>query len=483
MAGARLQSVIAPFGVRNYRVQWMADLLASLAFEMELLLLGWYVLTETGSVMWLTAFGAMYFYGTIFSPLFGVAGDRVGHRNLLCVMRGWYLAIALTLMTLAFLGKLGPWMVLALSALMGFARPSDLSVRAATVVSIVPQDMLVGALGNSRATSDIARIAGALTGAGVLAGMGMGSAYVVVSACYASSLLLVLLVRPPVRDGASDASLLAASGRASVGPSSQPYASGRPSLSSASLPSEGGRPSPQPSPDARTGHGERGKQARASPWRDLVEGLAYVWNTPRLRAAMWLAFLMNATTLPLSGGLLAYVAKGVYHTDQSGLGLLSASFAAGAFIGSMVLSASGQRLPFARVMMSATLAWCALLVVFAQVTTASTGMVLLAIAGFLQSLSMVTMAMMLLATSVDQMRGRVMGVRMLAIISQVPGLPLAGWMIERWGFATMATIYAGGALVVTLFILVWWWSELWPIGARGNGGDAQRETEPAPAGG
>ena len=43
-------SALAPFRIRNYRFQWPADLLTSWAFEMETLILGWYVLVETGAV-------------------------------------------------------------------------------------------------------------------------------------------------------------------------------------------------------------------------------------------------------------------------------------------------------------------------------------------------------------------------------------------------------------------------------------------------
>ena len=47
-------SLLAPFRVRSFRFQWPADLATSWAFEMETLILGWYVLTETGSVLLLT---------------------------------------------------------------------------------------------------------------------------------------------------------------------------------------------------------------------------------------------------------------------------------------------------------------------------------------------------------------------------------------------------------------------------------------------
>src|SRR6201989_2893527 len=42
---------LAPFQVRSFRFQWPADLLASWAFEMEGVILGWFVLVSTGSVL------------------------------------------------------------------------------------------------------------------------------------------------------------------------------------------------------------------------------------------------------------------------------------------------------------------------------------------------------------------------------------------------------------------------------------------------
>src|ERR1043166_9749607 len=73
-------SILAPFHVPSFRFQWPADLLTSWAFEMETIILGWYVLVETGSVLWLTVFGASQYLGTLIAPLYGVAGDRLGHR-------------------------------------------------------------------------------------------------------------------------------------------------------------------------------------------------------------------------------------------------------------------------------------------------------------------------------------------------------------------------------------------------------------------
>jgi uncharacterized protein YqgC (DUF456 family) len=69
---------------------------------METLILGWYVLVETGSL--LTLFASLNFIGTLIAPMFGVVGDRIGHRDLLAMMRATYAVLAATLMTLALTG-------------------------------------------------------------------------------------------------------------------------------------------------------------------------------------------------------------------------------------------------------------------------------------------------------------------------------------------------------------------------------------------
>ena len=142
----------------------------------------------------------------------------------------------------------------------------------------------------------------------------------------------------PARSRARDWSRSSAWGR--------PTWSSRASTRSASLLTLGDRAAGA----AHHARDDAGRAARPSPWRDLKEGLAYVWSTPILLAMMWLAFLVNLTAFPLLNGLLPYVAKDVYRTDQTGLGYLVASFAAGALLGSIVLSQRRRRIPPARMM-------------------------------------------------------------------------------------------------------------------------------------
>src|SRR4030081_1738896 len=166
---------------------------------METLILGWYVLVETGSVLLLTVFASLSYTGTLIAPMFGVVGDRIGHRDLLAMMRATYAVLAATLMTLALTGDLTPSYVLIIVLLMGLVRPSDLGVRGALVANIMPHDLLIGTISISRTTMDTARITGALSGAGLFAALGMGPAYVAIVCLYVTATALTLCVVAPAR--------------------------------------------------------------------------------------------------------------------------------------------------------------------------------------------------------------------------------------------------------------------------------------------
>ena len=96
MSVQRLNTVSpwAPFRVPSYRFQWPSDLLTSWAFEMETIILGWYVLVHTDSVLLLTVFGSLQFIGTLLTPMLGVIADKVPRRTILYVMRAIFAAIA-----------------------------------------------------------------------------------------------------------------------------------------------------------------------------------------------------------------------------------------------------------------------------------------------------------------------------------------------------------------------------------------------------
>ena len=408
--------ILAAFRVRSFRFQWPADLLTSWAFEMETLILGWYVMVQTGSVLLLTLFGSAQFLGTLAAPMFGVLGDRVGGRLMLCAMRAIYATFAVTVMALAFTGWLTPAWAIALAALNGIVRPNDLVMRNALIGETIPPGHLMGALGMSRATMDSARVGGALAGAGLSTMLGIGLTYVFVTCFYLASLALTFGVA-----------------RARQVP-------------------DFAAPSPYPLP--LSGQRDWG-------WRELQDGVAHILSRPQLLAPMWLAFLINLTAYPASGGLLPYIAQRVYQVDATGLGWLAAAFSFGALLASIAMVVTGGPAHPERYTLVHTVLWYGLLLVFAHVPSLGGGLLVLLATGFVQSVAMISMTATLLTASGPGFRARVMGVRSLCVYGLPIGLIASGALIERIGYPLTLTVLAALGLVFTALIAVRWRAAMW----------------------
>ncbi len=168
----------------------------------------------------------------------------------------------------------------------------------------------------------------------------------------------------------------------------------------------------------------------------------HIWNTPSLLAIVWLALLFNFTAFPLTNGLLPYVAKEIYRIDQTGLGYLVASIGFGALLGALVMTWFNADVRLSRLMFVAGVIWHILILIFIQMQSLTGGIVMLFLCGVTQSLTMVCHTVLLLRTASQRFRGRVLGVRMLAIYSLPLGLLIAGVLIERIGFRWTASLFA-----------------------------------------
>jgi predicted MFS family arabinose efflux permease len=412
--------ILAAFRVRSFRFQWSADLLTSWAFEMETLVLGWYVMVHSGSVLLLTAFGSLQYVGTLAAPMFGVMGDRLGGRTMLCAMRATYAALAALLTCLALGGALTPVWVFVLAGLAGVVRPNDLVMRNSLIGETIPPEHLMGALGLSRTTMDSARIAGALAGAGLSTALGIGATYLFVTSLYVASLVLTF--------GVSRRALLA-------------------------------------DPVAASGRALTPGSSRGS---DLAAGLVRVLKTPELLAMMLLAFLVNLTAYPASNGLLPYVAQRIYRVDATGLGWLVASFALGGLAASVSTVVTGGPRHPARAALVAIGAWYVVLLGFGHAGSLVPGLAILLIAGFAQNVGMIAMAATLLGAAGAGYRGRVMGVRMLAVYGLPVGLMAFGLLIARIGYPSTITLAAAIGLICTVLIGVRWHASIWVRATAGR---------------
>ena len=397
--GARRGGIFAAFSIRSFRFQWSADVLSTWGFEMESLILGWYILIETESALLVAAVGALRFGGTLISPLVGVVADRFARRTLMVWMRALFSVLCLGIIVTDSMGALGPLMVLLIAGTAGLLRPAEHIIRNSLIADTVPKAHLVNAVGFSRTTNDTARIFGALAGAGLLASVGIGKAYMVITVMYLLAMCLtfgITLERP--RPGAT----------------------------------------------------------RATPWRDLRMGLRYVRQEKIIHLIMWLALLANVTAFPLTHGLLPVIAKDLYGLDELGLALMTALAALGSLAGSLFVAFMLRSRRVEPYMLWALVVWHLLVVAFALTPPSWLGWVILAAIGVASSTSMVTMAVALLDYTSAEFRGRVQGVRMLAVYGLPLGLLTAGMLIENISLITTLVVYGSSGFLLALWATLKW---------------------------
>jgi predicted MFS family arabinose efflux permease len=396
-APERKPRVFSVFTIRSYRFQWSADLLTSWAFEMELLILGWYVLVTTDSAFLLSVVAALQYGGTLLSPFFGVIADRVNRRSMLITLRASYAALALTLACMSAIGDIPTWLIFTIAGLGGLIRPSDLVVRNSLIADTVPVRQLRDAMGLSRTTMDSARILGALLGAGLLSSSGLAVAYGGVTTFYVLSIALAFGI-----------------------------------ASRAAVP------------------------VTAKPWAELKSGLRYMGDNRVIVGIVLLAFLVNLTAFPLSHGLLPVVARDIYAVDENGLAQLVASFAFGALVGSLITALAFRGARPGRTVAINVFIWYALLIGLGYTTSHTVGMGLLVLVGAAQSFGMISMSVLLLSTTESAYRGRVQGVRMLSVYGLPIGLLVGGALIERYGVASTFTVYGIAGIIGMGAILKRW---------------------------
>ena len=376
---------------------------------METLILGWYLLVETNSPLLVGLLGALRFGGTLISPIYGVVADRVNRRTMMIALRLVFFATAATIMVLGLARVLGPVHILLLAAVVGLTRTAEHVVRQSLIADTVPGPMLVNAIGLSRTTQDTARIAGALAGAWLLTLLGIGSAYVVVVCFYGLSVLLALGITTPAR---------------------------------------------------RT-------QREESPLQNLKSGLGYLRGEPVILAVMFLAFIVNLTAFPVMNGLMPVVARDIFHLEANGLARFVAITAVGAFVGSIAVASFMRVRSPERVMVAGIVAWHVALLVFARTDSTPFAMFVLACFGLSMSVAMVTMSIVLLGRTSPEYRGRVMGVRSLAVYGLPMGLLIGGFLFERLGPQTTLIINSIAGLVLTAAIVA-----IWPVLIRGRRDEA-----------
>jgi len=378
----------------NYRLYATGSVVSNVGTWMQRVAQDWLVLQLTnnsGAAIGITT-GLQFLPFLLFSPVAGLAADRIPKRRLLQLTNAGMALPAAVLGVLAVTGTVEIWHVYVLALVLGTAAAFDAPARQSFVGEMVDADDLTNAVGLNSASFNAARIVGPAVAGLLIAGLGGG----VEATGWVIVVNAISYVAPILTLRALDGSQLHT-----------------PRLASR----------------------ERG-QIRA--------GVSYVRRRPDLLLILGIVFFTGTFGLNFQM-TSALMATEVFHKSATQYGLLGTFMAVGSLAGSLV-AARRERVRH-RLVIGAALTFGTVEMIAGAMPTYTSFALLTPLLG-LSALTMITSANAFMQLHTDAgMKGRVMALYMMIFIGGTPfGSPFIGWIGEQYG--ARWTLFVGGALTV-----------------------------------
>ena len=182
--------------------------------------------------------------------------------------------------------------------------------------------------------------------------------------------------------------------------------------------------------------------------RAMLEGLKYVKGQQVLWSMLVLAVILNFTGWPLHTSLMPVFARDVLGTDSAGLGILMSAFGIGAFVGSTALASVRDLKSAGKLLFLSVIAWHATMLAFSASHSFYLSMSILLLTGMAFSSSQVLMLTVILRTTLPEFRGRILGLRSMAIYMYTFGSLNSGAIAGAGGAPLAASI--NGVLGIVL---------------------------------
>ncbi len=188
---------------------------------------------------------------------------------------------------------------------------------------------------------------------------------------------------------------------------------------------------------------------------ETLEGLSYVRKHPILPGL----FLLDAaiTTSSFYREILPVIALGLFAAGASGTGLLGSANSAGAIIGGIAVLALTRVQAKGLIVLWASLAYGLFLLAFGLTSSLITGMILIALLGAADSVTVAVRVTTVMLTTPDKMRGRAFSLMYVAAqTSNNIGTIWVGFWAGVIGASS--TMVMGGiiSIVMTLLVLLIW---------------------------
>lgn len=377
---------------RPFRWYWLGRIAASATMQMGSVAQGWLVYHLTGSGLALSMVSSAGGIATlIISPFAGVLSDRIDKRTLLVLSRIGMVLQAATLVALIATDRIQIWHIAALSLLSGILMAFMMPAQNAYLSELVGADTLMNAVSLTSVGMGLMGILGAPLAGSLIEVVGVEWVYVFIGVMYILAVYALWHL-----------------------PSSEVRAS-----------------------------------TRESVWRQIGGGLRYVRLCPTLIPLLGFVVLRVILARPYIT-LMPKYAKDVFGLDAVGLGILTAAPSVGSLVSSFGMAALGQFEGKGRLLIGAGILLGVSMLAFANVSVFWVVVIVLAIAGAMQNITMVTNQTLVQVQCEAQYRGRVMSMYMfiwgLMPLGDIP----AGLLADRTDVSTVVNLQGGILLALCL---------------------------------
>ena len=448
---ARAVDTFRSFRRRDFALVWASGNIAMAGRQMEVIAVLWLVLELTGDAVLVGLAGAAPLSLAFLSVFAGAVVDRLPRRLLLATMQFIAAALAFLLMALLLMDALQVWMIFVIIIGGGVFRTFELPVSNALIIDTVPQDRLTNAVAMLGLGQNLMQFVGPIVAGYLFTPLTPGGLFGFIGAMYAIGGLLALLVRTrnpgneasPAHGGKSQfLSLMIAMVTYLIG--------GIVLLLAIAI-------------FAKT---QNRKDGGTTAWTVLLEmayGLRHVWQRKELFMALLIAAMYNVTGFPFTTALMPIFARDTLQAGPEVLGLLNGAMGLGAVFGALLVAGLGN---FRRqgwwLVWAVNGGWHLSMIVFAAVVMTLPGLLpfaaVLALAlavkvwtGVGRAGSLVLVMTVLMGNSDPEYRGRMGGMRVLAIQAHFPASALNGWLVTQIG-APLTALYLGISGMAAVFL-------------------------------
>ena len=395
---ATLSRASSPLGVfrhRNFAFVWGSTALVGIGSQMESAVLGWFVLTLTDSPFLVGSIAAARMALNFLALFAGAIADRLP-RNLLLMSVEFVMGImGILMLALILTDLLQVWHIFAITLFMGVVRLFQMPVAQSLVGDTLPRERVNNGAAFNTVAMNIAMLCGPVIGGLLYKAFGPQGAYLAIASLYLASGMVAIGIRIDRSESIH-------------------------------------RPE--------------------SVMRAVTDGLRYAVGNQIIWAVLTVAIVINLAGWTVHTSLAPIFARDVLGTDSAGLGLLLFAFGVGALSGSLGLAMVPNLRHTGKLLFVAVIAWHTMVLLFSLSQSFYLSMGLFALVGMAFASTQVLILTLLLRTTQQEFRGRVMGLRSFSILAYSFGSMAAGAIAGLWGAPAAAQVMGltGITLVLAL---------------------------------